>query len=200
MGVRAHPRHSRAPSPRGHGEPLDADQPRGAARATPNMPPRRGAAPGDITRGRAGVPTPGQQDQRATEEGGNVRKPGGVSGAASPEAYVPVAMNLRHAQGEGPSRSPTPGWALDIHEAELSFEPPPSPADVPNSGSPWLQLTLQGHAYTDHGSQVNQDAMTAMSLRMADPPQEREGRWEQHGGSPTERPSSRRAEQGLAWR
>ena len=86
------------------------------------------------------------------EGSGSVRRPGGAPGANVPEAYVPVAMDPRHALGEGPSRSPTPGWALDIHEAELSFEPPPSPADVPNSGSLWVQLTPQGHAYTDHGS------------------------------------------------
>ena len=77
------------------------------------------------------------------EGSGNVRRP---------EAYVPIAMDPRHALGEGPSRSPTPGWALDIHEAELSFEPPPSPADAPNSGNLWVQLMPQGHTYTDHGS------------------------------------------------
>ena len=37
-----------------------------------------------------------------------------------------------------------PGWALDIHEAELSFKPPPSPADVPNSDILWVQLRPQG--------------------------------------------------------
>ena len=129
------------------------------------------------------------------EGSGSVRRPGGAPSANIPEAYVPVVMDPRHALGEGPSRSPTPGWALDIHEAELSFEPPPSPADVPNSGSLWVQLTLQGHAYTDHGSQVNQDAMTTRTLRAAEPPQEGEGRWEQHGGSPPAGPSSRCAEQ-----
>ena len=51
VGVHAHPRHNRAPSPRGHEEPLDADQPRGLARAIPNMPPQREAASGDTTRG-----------------------------------------------------------------------------------------------------------------------------------------------------
>ena len=130
----------------------------------------------------------------------SVRRLGGASGVNIPEAYVPVAMYPWHALGEGPSRSPTPGWALDIHEAELSLESPPSPADVPNSGSLWVQLTLQGHAYTDHGSQVNQDAATTRTLWTADPPQEREGRWEQRGESPATGPSSRYTEQDPAWR
>ena len=123
-------------------------------------------------------------------EGSSARQPGSDSGAASPEAYVPVAMDPRHALGEGPSRSPTPGWALDIHEAELSFEPPPSPANISNGDNLWVQLTPQGHTYADHGSQVNQGAAATRTLRTTDPPQEREGRWEQHGGSPAAGPSS----------
>ena len=67
-------------------------------------------------------------------------RPDGAPGANSLEAYVPVAMDPRHALGEGPSRSPTPGWALDIHEAELSFEPPPSLANASNGGNLWVQL------------------------------------------------------------
>ena len=73
-----------------------------------------------------------------------MRQPGGSSSAASLEAYVPVVMDLRHASGEGPCRSPTPGWALDIHEAEISFEPPPSPANISNGDNLLVQLTPQG--------------------------------------------------------
>ena len=72
------------------------------------------------------------------EGSGSVRRLGGAPGANIPEAYVPVMMDPRHALGEGPSQSPVPGRALAIHKAELSFEPPPSPADVPNSGSLWV--------------------------------------------------------------
>ena len=50
-------------------------------------------------------------------------------------------MDLRHTQGEGPIRSPTPGWALDIHEAEIAFEPPQSLANIPNDDNLWVQLT-----------------------------------------------------------
>ena len=72
------------------------------------------------------------------EEGGSVRRLGGALGANSPEAYVPIAMDPRHALGEGPSRPPTLGWALDIHKAELSFEPQPSLADITNNGNLWV--------------------------------------------------------------
>ena len=92
------------------------------------------------------------------------------------------------------------GWALDIHEAELSFELPPSPANISSVDNLRVQLTPQGHAYADHGSQVHQDAAATRTLRTTDPPQEREGHWEQHGGSPAVGPSSRRTEQGPAWR
>ena len=129
-----------------------------------------------------------------------MRQPGGASGANNPEADVPVAMDPRHALGEGPSRSPALGWALDIHEAELSFEPPPSPANISNGDNLWVQLTPQGHAYADHGSQVNQGAAATRTLRTTDPPHGRKEHWEQHGGSPATGPSSRRTKQGPAWR
>ena len=108
--------------------------------APPQTCPRHGAASDDTTRGRVGMPAPGQQDQRMAEGSGSIRRPGGAPGANIPKAYVPVTMDPRHVLGDGPSRSPMPGWALDIHEAELSFEPPPSPADVPNSGNLWVHL------------------------------------------------------------
>ena len=59
VGARAHPQHNRALPPRGPEEPLDADWPRGAARATLNAPSARGCSKRHH-QGRVGVQAPVQ--------------------------------------------------------------------------------------------------------------------------------------------
>lgn len=73
-----------------------------------------------------------------------MRQQGSDSGAAIPEVYVPIPMDLRYAPGEGPSRSPKPGWALEVHEAEALREPLQGSTDIFDSDNHWVQLTPQG--------------------------------------------------------